>query len=243
MRRVEGDDDLADPKDISPGASSVGHNLFSVGSAASPRIGDEPKMARETSMLPKGLGVDNSLNPGLSLDRIGQALAAFYDDLVAEGVPEHLAALVRQVKPSSAEESAPDAPSCTPILHKSGRLALIVEDDATTRALAESLFEPTDLDAVGCDSAEAALDILRERGADVALVFADVRLAGAMDGLQLARAVSTLWPRARMVVTSGRPIERPGDLPGEAVFIPKPWSPRDVLVEAERAIEPKPILP
>ncbi|WP_366848314.1 response regulator [Methylobacterium sp.] len=183
------------------------------------------------------------MNPGLSLDRIGQALAAFYDDLVAEGVPEHLAALVRQVKPSASDAHTLEVPPGTAGLHKSGRLALIVEDEAATRALAESLFEPTDLDAVGCDSAEAALDILRERGADVALVFADVRLAGAMDGLQLAKAVSTLWPRCRMVVTSGRAIARPGDLPSEAVFIPKPWSPHELLVEAERAVEPKPILP
>ena len=34
----------------------------------------------------------DTLTPGLSLDRIGQALASFYDDLIAEGVPEHLAA-------------------------------------------------------------------------------------------------------------------------------------------------------
>ncbi len=43
-----------------------------------------------------------------------------------------------------------------------------------------------------------------------------------MDGLQLARAVSNLWPRARLVVTSGHGIRRP-DLPDEAVFIAKPW--------------------
>jgi hypothetical protein len=61
-----------------------------------------------------------------------------------------------------------------------------------------------------------------------------------MDGLQLARAVATLWPRARLVLTSGHGLDRP-DLPPEAVFIPKPWRPRDVLAEAHRAAgEPPP---
>lgn len=192
-----------------------------------------------------GPGGDNTLAPSLSLDRIGQALAAFYDDLVAEGLPEHLAALVRQVKPIEASAPPPvPAPAPAATAWKSGRIALIVEDDVATRALAESLFEVTELEAVGCDSAEAALDILRERGTDVALVFADVALSGAMDGLQLARAVSTLWPRARMVVTSGRPAPRPDALPPQAVFIPKPWRPSDVLVEADLAVtEPPPIQP
>ena len=111
----------------------------------------------------------------------------------------------------------------------------MVEDDAATRALAEALLSDTELTAIGCDSAEAALTIMRERGGDVALVFADVSLAGAMDGVQLASAVALLWPAARMVVTSGRRAERPGTLPEQAVFIPKPWRPFDLLSEAEIA--------
>ncbi|WP_092042800.1 response regulator [Methylobacterium pseudosasicola] len=170
----------------------------------------------------------------MPLDQIGQTLASIYDDLVSEGVPEHLAALVRRVRQTDAEATAPHEP---PPLVADGpvpRLALVVEDDPEIRALAETLLEETELDVVGCDSAEAALTVLQARGGDVALVFADVRLAGAMDGLQLARAVATLWPRARLVITSGHGIRRP-DLPREAVFIAKPWRPLDVLVEAERA--------
>ena len=110
----------------------------------------------------------------------------------------------------------------------------MVEDEPEIRALAETLLEETELDVVGCDSAEAALSVLQARGGDVALVFADIRLAGKMDGLQLARAVATLWPRARLVITSGHHLPRP-DLPAEAVFIAKPWRALDVLVEAERA--------
>jgi len=115
-----------------------------------------------------------------------------------------------------------------------------VEDDPEIRQLAETLLEETELEVVGCPSAEDALNVLRQRGGEVALVFADIRLAGAMDGLQLARAVATLWPRARLVITSGHGVQRP-DLPKYAVFIAKPWRPGDVLIEAERAAkEPAP---
>ena len=177
----------------------------------------------------------DTLSPSsIPLDQIGQTLASIYDDLVSEGVPEHLAALVRRVRQTDAEAAAPRAATPSPAEGPAQRLALVVEDDPQIRALAETLLEETELDVIGCDSAEAALTVLQARGGDVALVFADVRLAGAMDGLQLARAVATLWPRARLVVTSGHGIRRP-DLPSEAVFIAKPWRPLDVLVEAERA--------
>lgn len=181
-----------------------------------------------------GTPLTETLSPSIPLDQIGQTLASIYDDLVSEGVPEHLAALVRRVRQSEAEPAAPHSaqPAATEAVAQ--RLALVVEDDPQIRALAETLLEETELDVVGCDSAEAALAVLQARGGDVALVFADVRLAGEMDGLQLARAVATLWPRARLVVTSGHGIRRP-DLPSEAVFIAKPWRPFDVLVEAERA--------
>ncbi len=181
----------------------------------------------------------DTLTPGVPLDQIGQTLASFYDDLVAEGVPEHLAALVRRVRQAEpAPEAAEAAPA--PAAAEAKRIALVVEDEPQIRALAETLLEETELAVIGCDSAEAALRVLQERGGDVALVFADVRLAGAMDGLQLAHAVATLWPRARLVITSGHGVSRP-DLPPEAVFIQKPWRPLDVLVEAERASgEPPP---
>ncbi|NEU10979.1 response regulator [Methylobacterium sp. BTF04] len=182
------------------------------------------------------------MTPGLSLDRIGQALASFYDDLIAEGVPEHLAGLVRQVRqPDPDPIVAPRKPATT--APKSGRLALVVEDDAATRALAEMLLEETELGVLGCDSAESALTLMREHSGEVALVFADVRLAGAMDGLQLAAAIALLWPTVRVVVTSGRRAERPATLSPQAVFIPKPWRPFDLLVEAERATtETQPIV-
>jgi DNA-binding NtrC family response regulator len=120
-------------------------------------------------------------------------------------------------------------------------LALIVEDDPDVRALAAVLLEETPLDVVEVESAEAALDCLQERGGEVAMMFADVRLPGEMDGVQLARAATKLWPTIRVVLTSGDPSTRLDDLPEYVTFMPKPWRGLDVLVQAEKAIhDPQP---
>lgn len=120
-------------------------------------------------------------------------------------------------------------------------LALIVEDDPDVRALAAVLLEETPLDVVEVESAEAALDCLPERGGEVAMMFADVRLPGEMDGVQLARAACKLWPTVRIVLTSGDPGAGLADLPECVTFMPEPWRGLDVLVQAEKAIrDPQP---
>ena len=92
-------------------------------------------------------------------------------------------------------------------------LALIVEDDQDVRDLAAALLEETPLDVVEVESAEAALECLQERGGKVAMLFADVRLPGPMDGVQLAKAACKLWPTVRVVLTSGDPGAGLADLP------------------------------
>jgi DNA-binding NtrC family response regulator len=120
-------------------------------------------------------------------------------------------------------------------------VALIVEDDPDVRELAAALLEETELDVVEVATAEAALAYLQDHGGEVAMIFADIRLPGAMDGVQLAKAACTLWPTIRIVLTSGDPGAVPDDLPDRVTFIPKPWRGLDVLVQVERAMhQPQP---
>ena len=63
---------------------------------------------------------------------------------------------------------------------------LIVEDDLDLRHLTTTLLEDEQLETIECESAEAALAIMLMRGRDIAMIFADVRLPGAMDGIDLA---------------------------------------------------------
>jgi DNA-binding NtrC family response regulator len=114
-----------------------------------------------------------------------------------------------------------------------GPIAVVVEDDEAVRDFAAAILEETDLDVIACGSAEDALSVIREHPDEVALLFTDVELGGAMDGAALARTVEREWPEVRVVVTSGAGPTQP--LPDHAVYMPKPWLPLDVLVQAERA--------
>ena len=115
------------------------------------------------------------------------------------------------------------------------RTALVVEDDAELRWLTATLLEESEFDIVECESAEAALAIMLIRGSDVTMIFADIRLPGVMDGVDLAREVKMRWPHLTVVLTSGNPGERIHHLPPGVLYMPKPWQPLNVLMVAERA--------
>src|SRR5262245_43537589 len=83
--------------------------------------------------------------------------------------------------------------------------ALIVEDDADLRELSAALIEESELAIIECESAEAALATMLLHGQDVAMIFADIRLPGAMDGVDLAHEVKLRWPHLTVVLTSGNP--------------------------------------
>jgi CheY-like chemotaxis protein len=115
------------------------------------------------------------------------------------------------------------------------RTILIVEDDADLRALIVLLFEESQLELVECENAETALATMLMRGRDVMMIFADVRLPGAMDGLDLAREARARWPHLTVVLTSGNPGDRLRALPEGVIYMPKPWQAAEVLALAERA--------
>ena len=118
------------------------------------------------------------------------------------------------------------------------RIALIVEDDFEARGLADALLEENDLHVVEASSAEEALDHLRAYGEDVAFLFVSIRLPCLMNGVDLARRVSSQWPWVRTVLTSGEThADAADDIPGDVRLMPKPWRALEVLMEADRATQ------
>ena len=81
------------------------------------------------------------------------------------------------------------------------RKVLVVDDEADLADLAEALLSSRGLDVVVANSAIDALTILGQDGA-IDAVFSDIMMPG-MNGLQLADAVSELFPRIKIVLTSG----------------------------------------
>ena len=118
-----------------------------------------------------------------------------------------------------------------------GPIALIVEDDPIVRELAAALLEESDLRVVECEDAEQAFASLCKFGEEIALIFADVRLPGLLDGVDLAQRAKVLWPHITMVVTTGYPGARLEALPDNVVYMPKPWLALDVLMQAEHAAD------
>jgi CheY-like chemotaxis protein len=79
---------------------------------------------------------------------------------------------------------------------------LVVEDNLDVRGVATSLLQQLGYDTLEVDSARAALERLYD-GAKVNLIFSDIVLPGAMDGLALAAELETRYPRMPILLTTG----------------------------------------
>jgi DNA-binding NtrC family response regulator len=111
-------------------------------------------------------------------------------------------------------------------------IAVVVEDDVLQRELVVVLLEESEISVIQCQSAEEALRVLEKMGRRVSMMFTDVKLAGKIDGVELAHFAARCYPKIRVIVTSG--LALPKRLPEGAMFMPKPWLALDVLREAER---------
>jgi len=120
--------------------------------------------------------------------------------------------------------------------HQKHRAVLIVEDDAELRSLTAALLKDEEIDTIECESAEAALAVMLIGGREVAMIFADIRLPGVMDGVDLSWEVKLRWPLLPIILTSGHPLERIRELPPGVAYMPKPWQPLNVLIAAERVL-------
>jgi CheY-like chemotaxis protein len=113
-------------------------------------------------------------------------------------------------------------------------LVLIVEDEALVRLIAASMLQDAGFDTLEADTAEDALQVL-ERHQGVRVLFSDVQLPGAMDGLGLARTVHVRWPGIGLLLTSGGVTLSHGQIPDDGNFLPKPYNGPQVI-EAVRKL-------
>jgi DNA-binding NtrC family response regulator len=116
------------------------------------------------------------------------------------------------------------------------RAVLIVEDDAELRSLMATLLEEGKRDIIQCESAEAALAIMLIRGREIGIIFADVRLPGVMNGVDLAWEVKMRWPFLPVILTSGHPLKLVDELPLGVTYMPKPVQPLSLVVATEQAL-------
>lgn len=102
-------------------------------------------------------------------------------------------------------------------------LVLVVEDEDLVRAYAVALIEDAGFCVVEAANADQAIRILESRS-DVSVIFTDVDMPGAMNGIRLAHAVRDRWPPIKIIATSGHHEFKQGDLPIGGRFLPKPYT-------------------
>jgi two-component system, response regulator PdtaR len=71
--------------------------------------------------------------------------------------------------------------------------------------------------------ADEALDILAAAAEAVDILFTDVWMPGAMDGIALCHYVKERWPWIGLLVTSAHPAPADDELPEGCRFLPKPY--------------------
>lgn len=117
-------------------------------------------------------------------------------------------------------------------------VVLVVDDEALLRWHASDLLASAGYKVVEADDAATALRILETRE-DVRLLFTDVQMPGALDGLDLARQVHQRWPGVLLLVTSGGVPLGNADIPDAGRFVAKPYREGDLLGQVSDMIHEK----
>ena len=108
---------------------------------------------------------------------------------------------------------------------------LIVEDEVLVRLSAVGMLEDAGFRMIEAANGDEALELL-EADSDVQLLFTDINMPGAINGLALAKRVHDRWPHIGIMLASARPIQRPHELPAGSRFEQKPYSPATVVRHA-----------
>ncbi len=101
-------------------------------------------------------------------------------------------------------------------------VVLVVDDEVLVRMVAVSLLEDAGLEAIEAGDAEEALGLLEEHP-EIDILFTDINMPGAFDGLVLARKVRERRPDVQIIVTSGRVQLTKSELPAHGAFLAKPY--------------------
>jgi len=115
---------------------------------------------------------------------------------------------------------------------------LVVDDDAPVLSVMTAQLGRLGCETVGASSAEGALRVL-DADARFDLMLSDIDLGPGQDGYALAREVGALLPDLRVLLTTGKLIER-GDVAGDdsPPVLPKPFTQRELAEKLREVLGP-----
>jgi CheY-like chemotaxis protein len=111
---------------------------------------------------------------------------------------------------------------------------LVVEDEWMLRESTAAEFEDAGWSVLEASSAEEALALLQPYG-DIDALVTDIRLAGNMDGFELAKVLYAAGHEVAVVYVSGS-AHHPERMMPKSIFRPKPVNPRDLIALTETLV-------
>lgn len=112
-------------------------------------------------------------------------------------------------------------------------VVLVVEDQPILRIMAVDLAEDAGFEVIDTASADEAVRILETR-LDIRIVFTDIDMPGGLDGMKLAALIRNRWPPIEIIITSGKRMPRPEDMPARGLFFQKPYRSEEVARTMQR---------
>ncbi|QIJ73347.1 response regulator [Methylobacterium sp. NI91] len=95
-----------------------------------------------------------------------------------------------------------DAPGPLNSVNGAGGAVLVVEDDADVRFTVVSTFEALGFKVFSAQDVDEALSLLQTES-NIVLVFSDVNMPGAMNGIELGHIIRQQWPDMPILLSSG----------------------------------------
>jgi PAS domain S-box-containing protein len=119
----------------------------------------------------------------------------------------------------------------TEVIQSGRETVLVVEDQPDIAALATAILVEHGYRVFSAPNGDAALAML-ENGEPVDLLFSDLIMPGAMNGVMLARTARKRFPQLRVLLATGfaaEVVERDGSLAGEFEILGKPYRRAELL--------------
>ena len=98
------------------------------------------------------------------------------------------------------------------------KIVVVAEDKAIVRILAVAVLTEGGFVVIEAGHAEEALAALQLQPLTIHLLFTDINMPGAMNGLALAHHVQGAWPHIALLIMSGDDKPQHGKLPAGSFF-------------------------
>jgi CheY-like chemotaxis protein len=115
---------------------------------------------------------------------------------------------------------------------------LLVEDELFISMLTQDVLESAGLTVIVAYDGLEALELLRAHP-EIDLLFTDVNLPS-LDGRVLAQRAMVERPELQLILTSGRHRLSAEEIPDDGKFLPKPYSPRELMDLVQSELDQRP---